>query len=91
MSDETTHNDAPSNDDDQSAPDVMSPEEARLEYELQVIRRMNQAFSSSLCMLEAARDDLVEMGHRMDRLRQASQQCRQAIHKKQASEQRQQK
>ena len=66
-----------------SSPEEEEQEEARLEYELQVIRRMNQAFSSSLCLLTAARDDLVEMGRRMDRLRHASQQCRRALVEKQ--------
>lgn len=51
----------------------------RLHVELQMIRNMRHAFTSSLQMLEAARDDLMAMGLRMDRLQQASQLCRIAL------------
>lgn len=54
-------------------------DEARLDAELQLIRNMRSAFTSSLHMLEAARDDLIAMGLRMDRLQQASQLCRTAL------------
>ncbi len=53
-------------------------EEARLNVELEIVRNMRQAFTAALQMLEAARDDLIEMGLRMDRLQQASVQCRTA-------------
>lgn len=54
-------------------------DEARLEMELLLVRKMRQAFTSSLQMLEAARDDLIGMGLRMERLQQASALCRTAL------------
>ncbi len=53
-------------------------EEARLQAELEIVTKMRQAFTAALQMLEAARDDLIEMGWRMERLQQASVQCRTA-------------
>jgi hypothetical protein len=52
------------------------------DMELHLVRRMRLAFEASLQMLEAVRDDLVEMGDRMDRLSRASQLCREALRKK---------
>lgn len=60
---------------------------ATLDYELQLIRKIRLAFVSSLRMLEAAREDLVEVGNRMDRLTLASQACRQAFQDKRRREQ----
>lgn len=59
--------------------DSTHDDEARLDAELQLVRKMRLAFTSSLHMLEAARDDLIAMGLRMDRLQQASQLCRTAL------------
>lgn len=67
-------------------PRIDEAEEERLDYELFLIRRMRLAFESSLHMLEAARDDLVELGARMDRLQRASQLCRQALQEKKERE-----
>lgn len=61
-------------------------EDARLDFEIQLVRKMRLAFASSLHMLEAARDDLVEIGARMDRLQAASELCRESLRAKQAQE-----
>lgn len=62
-------------------------EDVVLDYELAILRKMRVAFRSTLHMLEAARDDLVEMGQRMDRLKESSERCRTAILKKRQHEQ----
>lgn len=54
-----------------------------LDYELYAVRKMRRAFSTTLRMMEATRDDLIEMGKRIDRLAAASQACRQALRAKQ--------
>jgi hypothetical protein len=77
--DQQQANAAAAKDDDENGDEEVSPEEARLDEELHILRKMKQAFASSLHMLEAARDDLVEMGNRMDQLRRASEVCRKAI------------
>lgn len=64
---------------EQSGAASLTDEEARLDAELEIIEKMKQAFAAGLHMLEAARDDLVEMGNRMDRLRHASELCRKAL------------
>ena len=56
-----------------------SEEEIRLDQELELLRKMRLAFASTLHMFETVRDDLNEMGNRMDRLRTASELCRKAI------------
>jgi hypothetical protein len=60
--------------------------EERLDRELRLVRKMRLALASTLHMFEAARDDLVEMGNRMDRLRAASEICRKALREKKAKE-----
>jgi hypothetical protein len=74
---------------DDSLPAVTSNEEeeyeARLDYELKVIWKMRVAYASCLYMLESTRDDLVEMGNRMDRLRNVSELCRKALTEKKTS------
>jgi hypothetical protein len=64
----------------------ISQEDSRLDAELEIVRKIKQTFAVSLQMLESARDDLVEMGNRMDRLREASELCRKAISEKKAVE-----
>lgn len=60
----------------------ISEEEARLDFELKVVRKMRLAFSATLQLLEAARDDLAEKGRRLDRLTAASHLCRSALQEK---------
>ena len=69
----------------------ISQEDSRLDAELEILQKIKQTFTVSLHMLESARDDLVEMGNRMDRLREASELCRKAISEKQAAEKPQKK
>ena len=59
-------------------------EEARLDYEIFLIQRMNLAFSSSLHMFESALDSLDELGKRMDQLTDSSRRCREALTAKHA-------
>ena len=54
-------------------------EERHLDCELQVLRRMRLALSSTLCLLEAARDDLLQSSHEMDQLAVASERVRKAF------------
>lgn len=54
----------------------ISEAEAHLDFELTMIRKMRLAFTATLKLLEAVRDDLGELGHRMDRLTAASRRCR---------------
>ena len=63
-------------------------EEKRLDQEIEIVQKMKQAFATSLLMLETARDDIVEMGKRMDRLRAASEACRKALAEKKQKEDR---
>lgn len=58
------------------------------DVELELLRKMRLAFGTILHMLECARDDLKAMGDRMDRLRCASEQCRQALEQKDTIEHR---
>jgi hypothetical protein len=60
--------------------------EERLDRELRIVRKMRLALASTLHMFEAARDDLVELGNRMDRLRAASELCRKALTENKARE-----
>jgi hypothetical protein len=53
--------------------------EARMDRELEMLRKMRLAMTATLAMFEAARDDLAELGDRMDRLRIASRACRKSI------------
>jgi hypothetical protein len=64
----------------------MTQREERLDRELRLVRKMRLALASTLHMFEAARDDLVELGNRMDRLRSASELCRKALREKKAKE-----
>jgi hypothetical protein len=64
----------------------MTQREERLDRELRLVRKMRLALASTLHMFEAARDDLVEMGNRMDRLRASSELCRKALREKKAKE-----
>jgi hypothetical protein len=67
--------------------DDAAEEEGRLvDAELRLVRRMRLAFEASLRMMEAARDDLEEMGDRMDRLARASELCRGALRDKKERE-----
>lgn len=52
-----------------------------LDKELEMVKRMHVAFQASLARLEAARDDLVEMQHRIERLTHTSATCRQVLGK----------
>jgi hypothetical protein len=56
--------------------------ELRLDFELLLLRRINEAFSSSLHMLEAANKSLDVMGKRLDELTATSQLLRQALNEK---------
>ena len=47
--------------------------------ELELIAKLRLAFGATLEMLEAARDNLVTLGERMDRLHDTSRQCRMAL------------
>jgi BMFP domain-containing protein YqiC len=47
--------------------------------ELELITKLRLAFAAMLQMLEAARDNLVTLGERMDRLHDTSRQCRMAL------------
>jgi len=62
--------------DDEGEDDQLAPV---LDYELEVVLKLKSAFAASLGMLESARDDILEVGLRMDRLRDASRRCREAI------------
>jgi D-alanyl-D-alanine dipeptidase len=73
-------------DQDQIKSDDVSEEEARLDVELKVVRKMRLAFTATLKLLEAARDDLVEMGSRIDRLTTTSQKCRATLEEKNNAE-----
>jgi hypothetical protein len=63
----------------QEEAEALRVEESQLDLELHVIGKMRLAFEVSLQMFEAVRDDLEEMGRRMDRLAAASGRCRQAL------------
>jgi hypothetical protein len=54
--------------------------------ELELLRKVRLALAATLHMLECARDDLVALGDRMDRLRIASEQCRVALQEKKKKE-----
>ena len=58
--------------------------------ELELIAKLRLAFGATLQMLEAARDNLVTLGERMDRLHDTSQQCRLALLERQQQQQQQQ-
>jgi PleD family two-component response regulator len=64
----------------------MTQREERLDRELRLVRKMRLALASTLHMFEAARDDLVGLGNRMDRLRATSELCRKALREKKAKE-----
>jgi hypothetical protein len=70
----------------QAEAEALREEEAQLDLELHVIRRMRLAFEASLQMFEAVRDDLEAMGDRMDRLTAASKRCRLALRDKKERE-----
>lgn len=50
--------------------------------EIQLLTRVRLALSATLHLLECARDDMVALGERMDRLRLASERCREALENK---------
>ena len=52
---------------------------ASLECELQLVQKLRRTFAACLHLMEAARDDLITLGERMDRLTTASRQCREAL------------
>lgn len=54
-------------------------EEARLDYELMIIEKVNIAFNSGLKMFETAFSGLDGLGERMDRLTESSRKCREAL------------
>jgi hypothetical protein len=66
----------------QEEAEALRVEEAQLDLEIHLIGKMRLAFEVSLQMFEAVRDDLEEMGRRMDRLAAASGRCRQALRDK---------
>ena len=74
----TTQPGVPMDDDDEE-------EEARLDYELFLIQRMNLAFRSSLQMFECALDSLDELGKRVDQVTESSRRCREALTAKHAA------
>ena len=90
-SDVVMDDDNSSNDDDNTAAlaaaETISPQEARLDCELEILHKMRQAFASALLMFESARDDLNELGERMDRLRSVSQACRTKLLERQRTQQ----
>jgi len=49
---------------------------SRLDVELNVVRSLNATMTSILRIFETARDDLVTLGKKMDRVRTASEHCR---------------
>ena len=53
--------------------------EAKLDLELKLVKKMRLALTATLHMFEAARDDMREMGKRMDELRESSQSFRTAF------------
>ena len=57
--------------------------EARLDEELRVVRSIRVTMTSFLQVLETARDDLVLLGDKMDRVRTASEHCRKELMKRQ--------
>jgi hypothetical protein len=77
---------AEDHDDDGDGDDAAAEEGRLVDAELRLVRRMRLAFEASLRMLEAARDDLEEMGDRMDRLARASELCRGALRGKKERE-----
>jgi hypothetical protein len=54
--------------------------------ELELLRKVRLALAATLHMLECARDDMVALGDRMDRLRVASERCRKALEEKKKQE-----
>jgi hypothetical protein len=62
-----------------STPVDENEEERRLDFELQVLRRMQLALVSTLRLLEAARDDLQQGARDIDHLSAASVRVRQAF------------
>ncbi|CAB9507753.1 expressed unknown protein [Seminavis robusta] len=58
----------------------------RLDQELQVVRTLRMTMVSLLQNLQGARDDLVLLGDKMDRVRLASEKCRKAIMAKRKQE-----
>ena len=52
---------------------------ARLDQELLLVQAIQSTMTTLLRVLECARDDLVLLGGRMDRLRIASEKCRQEL------------
>ena len=65
----------------------LTDREQRLDHELRLIRKMRLAFASTLHMLEAARDSMVELGDRMERLQTASELCRTTLEEKKVRDQ----
>lgn len=63
--------------------------DARLDQELQVVRSIRVTMVSFLQVLEQARDDLVVLGDKMDRVRIASEHCRTELMKKKQQQQEQ--
>lgn len=76
--------------DNPSNNETLEEESARLDVEIHLWRQINIALTSTLRMLETARDDLTEMGERMDRLTVASQRCREAMMEKDRQQQQEQ-
>ena len=61
---------------------IVFHERTKEDVELETLRKMRTAFAATLFMLENARDGLVQLGDRMDRLRVASEQCRRHLRRK---------
>jgi len=55
--------------------------------EVILLTKFRLALGSTLRMLECARDDLVRLGERMDRLTVASRECREKLEARQAQQQ----
>jgi hypothetical protein len=51
----------------------------RLDTELQLVRKLRSTMTSLLHTLECARDDLTQLGDRVDKVRLASEQCRNTL------------
>ena len=50
-----------------------------LTRELHLVQKLRRTFAAVLFLMEAAQDDLIALGERLDRLTKASRQCREAL------------
>ena len=71
------------NDDDEKTP--TDAYDLRLDKEIHVVRNLRATMISLLQVFESARDDLVVLGDKMDKVRVASERCRKELMKRQQS------